>query len=168
MKQHALPPLVAGFSDGNVTWQKIEAIDYDTLGYLLSCHLIIEHYLDNYLSTHPGAKFNWGAARLSFSQKITLIAGLDFPDKYNFPPLIKHLNSVRNRFGHNINAKLTDEDLLPIRNFLEKCIGSKASDTLPSDAKEILGLFTTLVCAYFASAISYSAGNRSVPKDVIG
>ena len=104
MKQHSLPPLVGGFQDGNVTWDRIESVDYDILGYLLSCHLIIEHYIDNFLVTYPGAPFSWGSARLTFSQKISLISGLSFPEPYNLPPVIKHLNNVRNRFGHNITT----------------------------------------------------------------
>lgn len=162
MNQHSLPPLVGGFADGKVTWQRIEAIDYDTLGYLLSCHLIIEHYLDHFLATHPGADFGWEGARLTFAQKIALVSGLKFPEPYNFPPVIKHLNSIRNRFGHNINAKLSEDDLLPITQFLSKCTASSGrQDSLPTEPKEILGLFTSLACAYFASTISYRAQHIS-------
>ena len=158
MNDHGLPPLVGGFSDGKVTWQRIEAIDYDTLGYLLSCHLIIEHYLDHVLATHPGADFGWENARLTFGQKIALISGLKFPEPYNFPPAIKHLNSLRNRFGHNINTRLTEDDLLPIKQFLSKCIEkSDRPAEIPSEPKEILSMFTSLTCAYFASTISYRA-----------
>ena len=158
MTQHGLPPLVGGFSDGKVTWQRIESIDYDTLGYLLSCHLIIEHYLDHFLATHPGAEFGWEGARLTFGQKMALISGLKFPEPFNFPPAIKHLNTLRNRFGHNINAKLSEEDLLPLRQFLVKCTEkSGRPDDVPSEPKEVLSLFTSLACAYFASAISHRA-----------
>lgn len=156
MNNHSLPPLVGGFKDGEVTWQRIESIDYDTLGYLLSCHLIIEHYLDNFLATYPSAPFGWDNARLTFGQKIALIGGLPFPEPYNLPPVIKHLNTIRNRFGHNINTALTADDLLPIQQFLAKC--AKESDTLaelPSEPKDVLSMFTSLVCAYFASTISY-------------
>jgi len=98
MTQHGLPPLVGGFSDGKVTWQRIESIDYDTLGYLLSCHLIIEHYVDHLLATHPGADFGWEGARHNFGQKVALISGFKFPESYTFPPPIKHLNTLRS-FG---------------------------------------------------------------------
>jgi hypothetical protein len=158
MKQHGLPPLVGGFSDGKVTWQRIESIDYDTLGYLLSCHLIIEHYLDHLLATHPGADFGWEGARLTFGQKVALISGLKFPEPYNFPPAIKHLNTLRNRFGHNINAKLSEEDLLPLRQLLVKCTEKSGTpDDVPSEPKEVLSLFTSLACTYFAGAIWHRA-----------
>jgi hypothetical protein len=123
MKKLPLPPLVGGFEDGHVTWDRLESIDYDTLGYLLSCHLIIEHYMDHFLAAYPGTPiFGWENAKLSFTQKIALIGALPFSEPYNLPPVIKHLNVLRNRFGHNINTKLTETDLLPIREFLVKCI----------------------------------------------
>ena len=158
MTNHSLPPIVAGFADGKVTWQRLESIDYDTLGYLLSCHLIVEHYIDNFLATYPNAPFSWEAAKLTFGQKVALISGLPFPEPYNLPPIIKHLNSLRNRFGHNVNAKLTDHDLLPFKQFLAKCTrdGQPPADDF-EDAKDLLNIFTMLVCAYFASAISHGA-----------
>jgi hypothetical protein len=164
MNQHSLPPLVGGFVDGKVTWQRIESIDYDTLGYLLSCHLIIEHYLDHFLATYPGGSFGWESARLTFGQKIALVSGLSFPEPYNFPPVIKHLNALRNRFGHNITAKLSAADLLPIQQFLEKCTkGGESADQISTEPKEVLGLFTSLVCAYFAANISYRAEASPAP-----
>lgn len=158
VNKHGLPPLVGGFKDGQVTWQRIESVNYDTLGYLLSCHLIIEHYMDHFLAVFPGARFGWEAARLTFNQKISLIGGVPFPEPYNLPPVIKHLNTVRNRFGHNINAALSADDLVPIQQFLAKCTkASGRTDELPTQPKDILGLFTSIVCAYFASNISYNA-----------
>jgi hypothetical protein len=158
MNHNNLPPLVGGFLDGNVTWQRIESIDFDTLGYLLSCHLIIEHYVDHFLATHPGANFGWKNARLTFAQKIALVSGLKFTEPYNFPPVIKHLNTLRNRFGHNINAKLTEEDLLPIRSFLEGCTGNdRTIGAIPTEPKAIIGMFTFLTCAYFAGVLARRA-----------
>jgi hypothetical protein len=161
MAKHSLPPLVGGFKDGQVTWQRLESVDYDSLGYLLSCHLIIEHYLDHFLAVSPGAPFGWEAARLTFNQKVSLISGLPFPEPYNLPPVIKHLNALRNRFGHNINTSLSADDLLPIRQFLAKCTEvSGRRDELPTDPKELLSLFTSIVCAYFASSISFHAQSK--------
>jgi hypothetical protein len=161
MPKHSLPPLVGGFADGKVTWQRLEAIDYGTLGYLLSCHLIIEHYLDHFIPTHTRAPLGWEGARLTFGQKVSLISKLPFPEPYNLPPTIKHLNSLRNKFSHNISAKLSEEDLLPFRQFLHKC--TKGESEIPSDPQELLSLYMSIVCAYFASAISHSAQFKTSP-----
>jgi hypothetical protein len=154
MKKHGLPPLVAGFADGKVTWQRLESIDYDTLRYLLSCHLIIEHYLGHFIATYTHVPLAWEGAKLTFGQKASLISRLPFKEPYNLPPTMKHLNSLRNKFSHSITTSLTEEDLLPFRQFLGKC--TKEAD-LPTDAHELLSLYTMVVCAYFASCISYSA-----------
>lgn len=162
MTKHGLPPLVGGFTDGKVTWQGIETVDYDTLGYLLSCHLIIEHYLDNYLATYTNSPFGWQEAKLTFGQKISLISKLHFPEPYNFIPAIKHLNSLRNKFSHNINLTTTDKDLLPFRHCLEKCAKDKTD--FPNDVKDILSLFTMMVCAYFAGSITSHAELKKITK----
>ena len=162
MPKHTLPPLVGGFSDGKVTWQRIESVDYDTLGYLLSCHLIIEHYLDHFLVTYPNAPFGWEGAKLTFSQKVALISKLPFPEPYNLPPVIKHLNTLRNRFGHNINTRLSEEDLLPFHQFLRKCTkNAKGAEDIPSEPKDVLDLLTMIICSYFASSISFHAQSMS-------
>ncbi|KAA8983346.1 hypothetical protein [Halospina sp. K52047b] len=158
MKKYPLPPLVGGFDNGKVTWQSIESVNYDELGYLLSCHLIIEHYLDNFLATYPAAPFGWGAAKLTFSQKVALISELSFPEPYNIPPVIKYLNKLRNRFSHNINKSLTGADLLPISRFVDKCMAEgERNEDPPKEPREVLHFFTLIVCSYFASAISQQA-----------
>lgn len=144
MNKHGLPPLVAELKGGKVTWQAIESVDYDTLGYLLSCHLIIEHYMDHYLATFPYASFGWKEAKLTFGQKVSLISKIQFPEPYNFVPAIKHLNSLRNKFGHNIGTTLSELDLLPLRQSVEKWSAKDRSE-LPSDTKDLLSLFTLMV-----------------------
>lgn len=62
MKRPALPPLVGGIKNGEITWEKIESVDHETLGYLLSCHLIIEHYVTEVLKSANwrGDELQWG------------------------------------------------------------------------------------------------------------
>lgn len=155
MNKHWMPPLVGGFSDGKVTWQRLDQINYDMLGYLLSCHLVIEHYMDHFLRTYTHAPFGWEGAKLTFGQKAALISKLPFPERYNFVPSLKHLNALRNKFSHNITAQLSEEDLLPFRHFLEQCTNQK--EKVPKDAKELLNVYLGVVCAYMASSISHGA-----------
>lgn len=154
MMRTSLPPLVGGIRDGNVTWQRLEHLDYELLGYFLSCHLIIEHYLDEYLKTcYP--QLDWEASKQTFGQKVSLLARDNYPEKYNSIPAIKHLNSLRNKLSHNIDFKISAEDLLPLSQYLKKCCGPDLEQ--PAEPKEILALFTSMVCVWFASGISATA-----------
>jgi len=115
------------------------------------CHLIIEHYLDEYLNViHPELK--WDAARLTFSQKITLISELKIEDKYNCIPAFKHMNSLRNKLSHDIQFRTGSEDLLPLTEFLARTYEGKAQ--VPTEPMVILEHFTTMACVFFAGYIS--------------
>ena len=162
MKHAGLPPLVAEIRDGAVTWQRLENLDYELLGYFLSCHLIIEHYLDEYLKTcYP--KLDWDASKQTFGQKVALLATDNYPDKYNSIPAIKHLNSLRNKLSHNIDFKISTADLLPLTHYLKKCCGPEMEQ--PTEAKDVLDLFTSMVCVWFASGISSTARHSKLTRD---
>lgn len=154
MNGNGLPPLVAGIKDGNVTWQRLDNLDYELLGYFLSCHLIIEHYLEEYLKTRYPT-LNWDGSKQTFGQKVSLLATDNYPEKYNSIPAIKHLNSLRNKLSHNIDFKISGSDLLPLSQYLQKCCGPEHAP--PTDPKEILDLFTSMVCVWFAAGISSTA-----------
>ncbi len=154
MKQTALPPLVGAIQDGNVTWQRLDNLNYELLGYFLSCHLIIEHYLDEYLKTRYPT-LDWDSSRQTFGQKVSLLATDNYPEKYNSIPAIKHMNSLRNKLSHNIDFKIEEEDLLPLSQYLKKCCAP--TNEQPTEPKEILERFTSMVCVWFASGISATA-----------
>jgi hypothetical protein len=150
-KPFGLPPLVGGFADGSVTWQQLQDVDYETLGYFLSCHLIIEHYLDEYLKiAYP--ELDWEAARHTFNQKVSLLSRFKISDKYDCIPSIRHLNSLRNKLSHNIQFKIKTEDLIPLADYLSKIYSTKAE--VPKEPKEILGHYTSMTCVLFAGMIS--------------
>ena len=49
MEKLGLPPKVGEIANGSVTWEGLEDFDYELSGYFLSCHLVIEHYMQEYL-----------------------------------------------------------------------------------------------------------------------
>jgi hypothetical protein len=153
MKHSHLPPLVAEITDGSVIWQGLEGIDYEILGYFLSSHLIIEHYLDEYLKVfHPS--LDWQAARHTFGQKVALLSNFKVSDKYDCIPAIKHMNSLRNKLSHDIEFKVTAQDLLPLTQYLSRVYEGHPT---PTDPKKILEDFTTMTCVLFAGSISSRA-----------
>lgn len=156
-----LPPLVAEIADGSVTWQRLEGIDYEVLGYFLSCHLVIEHYIDEYLKICYPA-LDWDAARHTFNQKVSLLSRFKISDQYDCVPAIKHLNSLRNKLSHNIEFQIRPEDLLPLTQYLTKVHNNDLAN-VPKETKPILALFTTMSCVIFASLISgYAHGAKRV------
>lgn len=151
-----LPPMVGAVHDGTVSWRLPEDIDYDMLGYFLSCHLIIEHYLTKHLkSSFP--KLAWDDTKLSFHNLTCLLSGLKPDDNFDPMPAIKHMNAVRNMIGNTVGFNISDADFLPFAQFL-----NKLNDDFPPSLtnKEVLSVFTLAVCSYFAGSIS----SRAVQK----
>lgn len=153
-KDSGLPPLVENIAEGKISWRRLEGIDYEVLGYFLSCHLIIEHYLDEYLKiSYP--TLEWEAARHTFGQKVSLLSRFKISDKYDCIPAIKHLNSLRNKLSHDIDFKIRIEDLLPLTQYLSKIYEQKQD--IPSEPKAVLKQFTSMTCVLFAGYISGQA-----------
>lgn len=154
--EYWLPPRVGAIADGSVTWQPLGDIDYDILGYFLSCHLIIEHYLEEYLkASYPS--LDWDAAKPTFGQLASLLTTEKFPAKYNAVQEIKYMNSLRNKLSHNVEFKITDAELLPFKQYISKISGKR--ELVPGDPKHLLSVFTSLVCVYFAGNIAGRASD---------
>ena len=158
MARAGLPPLLAQITGGTVTWQRLEGLKYDVLGYFLCCHLVIEHYLDEYLRIRYST-LDWDAARFTFGQKIALLSNFKVSEKYDCIPAIKHMNSLRNKLSHNIEFKIDADSLLPLRQYLTKTYDRKRSP--PNNPKKLLEEFTTMVCVLFAGYISAHAATHS-------
>ena len=156
MEHFTLPPLVAKIANGEVTWQRLEGLDYETVGLFLTCHLIIEHYIDEYLKiSYPD--LDWDTARNSFAQKLSLLSRFKISDQYDCIPAIRHLNSIRNKLSHDIDFKITADNLLPLTQYLSKACGDKKEPMIPNESKGLLLMFTSLTCVIFASQISTKA-----------
>ena len=152
IKRSGLPPLVSKYDKNGVVWKRLKSVDHDLLGYLLTCHLMIEHYIDHFLLTNVSRKLSWKDAGLSFSQKVRLLSNYKgFNNPYDFIPAIGDLNKLRNRFVHDIDIKLQLKDLKPISASITKMTENKNKNL--DDPYEILEQFTFLVCAWFGGAI---------------
>lgn len=162
-KKLNLPPLLEKFENGKAKWKRFDEIDFEVIGFFLSCHLVIEHYLDEFLVAYSPAPFGWDSANLTFGQKVSLISTLkQFPEPYTIPFVLKHSNSLRNKLSHNVKFVVSIEALLPEIQFLQKITPpeTSASPTSLTDIKSVLHGFTGMVCVYFASAITHCAEQR--------
>ena len=119
---------------------------HDTLGRVLKCRLIVEHYLNRFLVAHFGID-NFDDARLTFAQKAKLL-----PDRATAAAFVKpgivQLNRIRNRFGHSLSAELSDADLGSIRTVLDI---ARRGVTFESPA-EAIEAFTTVACTFLIVA----------------
>ena len=115
---------------------------HDTLGRVLKCHLIVEHYLDRFLVSHFGID-NFDNVRLTFAQKAKLL-----PDRATAATLVKpgivRLNRIRNQFCHSLGAELSDADLDSIRTVLAI---ARRGVTFESPV-EAIEAFTTVACTF--------------------
>lgn len=154
----SLPPVVGGVEGNHLKLEKLEDVDFEFLGYLLSCHLVVEHYLDEFLMT-LGTRLRWEGARLTFSQKASLFPPSVFPRGVETVAAIKHLNSLRNKVAHNLKARAADLDLQPFRSFLAAAYEGRQE--VPSEPLAVLEEFTSLVCSGFAGWVASDAYRTS-------
>ena len=119
---------------------------HDTLGRVLKCHLIVEHYMNRFLVAHFGID-NFDDIRLTFAQKANLL-----PDRATAATFVKpgivRLNRIRNQFCHSLGAELSDADLDPIRTVLD-IVRRGVTFESPVEAIEA---FTTVACTFLIVA----------------
>lgn len=144
-----LPPKVRSTVGRDVQWEQINGIDYELIGYFLSCHLVIEHYMDELLKQLYPA-LDWDAAKPTFGQRVALLSNLGLPERYDCVPAIKHMNTIRNKLSHRLQFQVDDEALLPMRHYLQKAVDTH----VPAEPKELLNLFVTMACSTLAGTIS--------------
>ncbi|MFU6376380.1 hypothetical protein ACM792_14455 [Metapseudomonas otitidis] len=156
----AMPPLIDRIEGGVTHWKRYEDVDFEIVGVFLSCHLVIEHYVEEFIRAYSPASFGWDGAGLTFGQKISLIAGLkNFQEPYTIPSVLKHFNSLRNKLSHDVRFVLTGEVLLPEVQFLKKVTAADI-DLNFSDTKLVLQEFTSMVCVYFAAIITHCSEQK--------
>ena len=149
-----LPPIVGGVDGNHLKLEKLEGVDFELLGNLLSCHLVVEHYLDEFLMT-LGTTLRWESARLTFSQKVSLFPPSVFPRGVETVAAIKHLNSLRNKVAHSLKARAADLDFQPFREFLVAVYDGRQE--VPAEPFAVLEEFTSIVCSGFAGWVASDA-----------
>lgn len=130
------------FERENRTFKSLISSKPDTLGRVLKCHLVVEHYLDRFLLEQFKME-NLDAAGLRFIQKAKLLPDEGMAAAFVKPAILR-LNTIRNRFGHSLGADLSFEDLGAIRPVLDIARPGVTFGS-PVDAIEA---FTTVACTF--------------------
>ena len=130
------------FQNKNSDFRALMETNHDELGRVLKCHLVIEHYLTTYLSNHYGID-DIDQIRLSFAQKVKLL-----PDKGSAVSYVKkgieRVNKIRNRFGHELDAKICNGEINELDDVLKIMRPEVCSET-PINRIEN---FTAIACTF--------------------
>jgi hypothetical protein len=105
----SLPEVERRFNAENDRFKELLKADHDQIGRVLKCHLIVEVYLNRYLTSRFPA-LRWDEAELRFAQKLSMLPLDDLRTQFIAPGL-SELNRIRNRFGHRLQASIVLSDL---------------------------------------------------------
>lgn len=94
-------------------WKK----NLDEFGRILIAHLIIEHYLDEYLTVAFPTIGADAVGKLRFSQKLE-IANFKNPLATWLPGILA-LNKIRNHLAHNLNSEISPANMGQLRRPVE-------------------------------------------------
>lgn len=147
------------FMQNGPEWQKVKGLDFEKIGRILICHLSIEHYIDKLIEFQSPADFNWDDSRLSFNQKIQLLSKNKSLNKHQILKGVETINKIRNKFSHNLEAKINFKDVSTIKMILLKFRISNKKKESEIEIKQFLDLyddialiesFTNFACAFIA------------------
>lgn len=134
----------ADFARHNERFLALAAADHDAIGRVLRAHLVIENFLDTYLSETFEIE-NIEDIRLTFAQKAKLLPSKNSSAAFVRPGIIQ-LNTVRNRFGHRINHEIQQLEVSAILQTLEVARPGNSSTSLV----EAIEAFAPVACAFLS------------------
>lgn len=113
-----MPHLERERAEFNAEFRTLSSRDDSFVGRFLTCHLLVEHFLTDYLeAAFPGMP-ELRKTRLTFDTKVSLAKHPQI-GFFLFWRGVKCLNVVRNKLAHRIGYKPTDSDLEPIRFIMD-------------------------------------------------
>jgi hypothetical protein len=124
----------------------------------------IEHYILKLIELKTPKEFSWEDSKLTFYQKLKIISKLPALLDNDLITGIEALNQIRNKFSHNLLAKIDNKQIEKIKKSILKFrIKHKKEEGSETDVVEFLELyddialiesFTSLVCAFIAGYCS--------------
>ncbi len=162
-KDSGIPPMFSeSFRDVGPEWKRLSGIDFEIVGRILICHLIIEHYLTNLIELKTSKEFDWSETKLTFAQKQKLTRKIDALAETKFSRGIEIVNKIRNKFSHNLLAKIDEAYILELRTIINTFRKSQKSEEISTEYEEIavVEIFTSMVCAFIAGYCSSIVTNN--------
>ena len=149
----SLPSLFSdSFRELDVKWNKIEGVNFELVGRVLICHLIIEHYLTVFIELEISRKLTLDKLRLTFSQKMKLIDDNEALKDRGIIKGIEIVNKIRNKFSHNLKVEIDDNDIKFLKSVVDKIRDkdSIAIENIEYSDIATIESFTSMICAFMA------------------
>jgi hypothetical protein len=145
------PAIEQEFQDFNLEYALLSERDDQLISRILKCHLLIEYYLDKYLAVANPAIQNWDKAKLSFYQKLELVI---HPQTIfvMIEPGMRCINKLRNKTTHTIQLSFDEDELKPIKDFLDVWFGVLGKPV--RSGVDLIEDFTLVCCAFINSYVS--------------
>jgi len=123
--------------------------DHVIVGTILRCHLVVEHFLDEYLAAaHPGI-VDLDSIRLTFAAKLQL-AYHPHTSMAMAMPGLKCLNKLRNQLAHRLDVDVASLEIEPIEEFVR--IWRTAGGYEVPKGLAAIEDFTQFACTFFSGA----------------
>lgn len=130
----------------NQRWESFWKSDISIIGRVLTAHLILEYYMDQYIYAANPALKDLSKIGLNFYKKLEIVRQC-LPDPTKILDGIASINKIRNTLAHNINATIPAKNLATLRLALK----TGRTKNEGSNLKDNISLITTFTEA--ASAI---------------
>lgn len=134
------------FKSENERFKGFMEKEHDLPGLVLKCHLIVENYLERYLSVHYGIE-EIESARLTFFQKAKLLPDTASSSAFIKPGVVE-LNVIRNHIGHDLDTVIEPHNLVRINQVLK--IAREGVEF--EDVGARIEAFTTVACTFLIVA----------------
>lgn len=166
----SLPALFSdSFRELDVKWNKIEGVNFELVGRVLICHLIIEHYLTVFIELEISRKLTLDKLRLTFSQKLKLIEDNEALKETGIIKGIEIVNKIRNKFSHNLKVDINVNDIKFLKSVVDKIRDkeSTSSENIEYSDIAIIESFTSMVCAFMAGYCTKTVHKLQELKEIV-
>lgn len=143
------PAMEQDFEQFKQEFANLRQLDHEFIGRFVRCHLLVEHFLTEYLRAAYPQMPGLAELRLNFDSKLKLANNPDVSVSV-FEPAIKCLNQIRNKLVHRIEFRPSHTYLSPIRQVVTVWAGAAGKPV--RDGIELIEDFTDLVCMNLRAA----------------
>jgi hypothetical protein len=158
------PNIEADLRAFNERYARLVKQDDRQVGTVLRCHLVVEHFLDEYLAAAKPAIPDLPSARLTFAQKLSLA---EHPRTFFalVMPGLRCLNRVRNHLAHRLEITDLESEFQPIQDFVTMWRTAGGYE-VPQGLLAVQDF--TLTCCGFMHGASRTIGRHGRGRGLIG